>query len=289
MKQKAVLFFIFFWTVLMLFIDCGPQKSGWQGTIEEVDRVTFVKNPKQGLWDSRENADLTITKERQIGELDGAEEFLFVNIADVVMNSKGDIYVADRRLNEIRKFNRDGEYLLTVGRKGQGPGEFQYIQTVSVNRNEDLIVFDGGLGRISVFSDNGEHRETTKKLMTDSWILPSKIFDTDGGYVFFGKLRNSIKLFRDFDRDWNIRESYIDYEFIDNEEYEELNLAPQPGNCYFQNNGNILYTKFYYENQIFIHKNKELAKIIIKESDIKKPYDVLVFHDMKKARDFREP
>lgn len=289
MKQNALLSFILFLTALTLFMNCVSQKSEWQGTIEEVDGVTIVKNPKQGLWDSRENADLTLTLEREIGKMDGPEELLFDQIVDVAVNSKGDIYVADRRLNEIRKFDRNGEYLLTVGRPGQGPGEFQYIQTVSVNRDDDLIVFDGGLGRISVFSDNGEHKKTTQKLMTDSWILPSRIFDADGGYVFFGKLSNSLKLFHWFDRDWNIVDSYINYEFIDNKEYEELNLALYPGNCCFQNDGSILSTKFFYDNQIFLYENKEKVKIVRKKSDVKKPYEVLVFQDTKKGRDFRDP
>ena len=240
MIQKAHLYIIIFWILLILFTNCVPQKPGWQGTIEEVDGVTVVNNPKQGLWDTRENADLTIAKELEIGEMDGPEELLFDQIVDIAVNGKDDIYVADGRLNEIRKFDKDGKYLLTVGRPGQGPGEFQYIQTVSVNRDDDLIVFDAGLGRISVFSDDGEHRKTTQKLMTDSWILPSRIFDTDGGYVFFGKLSNSVKLFHHFDRDWQITESHTDYEFIDNEEYEELNLSGYPGNCVFQNSGNFL-------------------------------------------------
>ena len=270
-------------------MNCRSQKSEWQGTIEEVDGATVVKNPKQGLWDSRENADVTITIERQIGKMDGPEELLFDQIVDVAVNSKGDIYVADRRLNEIRKFNMDGEYLLTVGRPGQGPGEFQEIMTLCVNRQDDLIAFDRMLGRISVFSDNGEHKKTTQKLMTNSWILPSRIFEADGGYVFFGKLSNSIKLFHHFDRNWQIIESHSDYEFIDNREFEERWLATDPGNCCFQNDGNILYTKFFYDNQIFTYKDNELVKIIRRESDIKKPYDILVFHDTKKGRDFRDP
>ncbi len=96
-----------------------------------------MRNPKQGLWDSRGNVDLTIAKEQQIGELDGPEELTFVDIADVAVNSIGDIYAADRRLNEIRKFDKDGKYLLTVGRPGQGPGEFQRAKILSVNSRDD--------------------------------------------------------------------------------------------------------------------------------------------------------
>ena len=269
--------------VFIVLVSCQQQKAEWKGTIVEVDGVTVVRNPKEGLWDSQEEAKVAMIKERQIGELDGPEEFLFVLISDVAVNSKGDIYVADRKLNEIRKFNKDGKHLSTLGRRGQGPGEFQSIHIVSVNTRDDLIVFDNMLERVSIFSDNGEHKETTKNLMEGSWIAPSKIFAFDGSYIFFGKLGDSLKLFHSFGPDWEIKESYIDYEFIDNREFEEHSLNFRSGNCLFQDNGDILYTKYYYDNQILIYRNKELVKIISRESDIKNPYEILVFHDVKKA------
>ena len=268
---------VLFLSVSIIFVYCGKQKAEWKGTIEEVNGVTVVRNPKEGLWDSKEKANVAIIKERQIGELDGPEEFLFVYISDVAVNSKGDIYVADRQLNEVRKFNKNGEYLLSLGRRGQGPGEFQSVKIVSVNSHNELIAFDNMLGRVSIFSDKGELIKTTKKLMGSSWIDPSKIFVGISNYVLFGTLSNSLKLFHEFGKDWNITESYIDYEFIDNKEFEEHSLMFSPGNCFFQNNGDILYTKNYYDNQIFIYKNKGLVKIIDRESDIKKPYEIQVF------------
>jgi len=289
MKDKTFTFSItLFLSALIIFVSCEKRKERWKGTIEEVNGVTIVRNPEQGLWDSKEKDNVTIIKELQIGELDGPEEFLFVFISDVAVNSKGDIYVADRQLNEIRKFNKAGEYLLTIGRGGQGPGEFQYIKTITVNMYDDLIAFDSMLGRVSIFSDKGELIRTTKKLLTDSWIEPSKIFVSDATYVFFGKLGNSLKLFHEFDQDWRIRESYIDYEFIDNKEFEEHSLSFFHGSCFFQNNGDILYTKYYYDNQIFIYRNRELIKIISRESNIKKPYEVQVFHDVEKVMDMQK-
>lgn len=282
-NNMKIVSIVLFLSVFVIFISCQKQKSGWKGTIEEVDGVTVVKNPKEGLWDSNEKANVTIIQELQIGELDGPEEFLFDYVSDVAVNSKGDVYVADRRLNEIRKFNKNGEYLLTLGRRGQGPGEFQSVGIVSVNSHDELIAFDNRLRRISIFSDKGELTRTTKELIKDSWIAPFKIFSTDDTYVVFGQLDNSLKLFHEFDQDWNITESYIDYEFIDNKEFEEIQLLFDPDNCFFQNNGDILYTKYFYDNQILIYNKKRLVKIISRESDIKKPYEILVFHDVNKA------
>ena len=272
--------------VIMIF-SCTQNGTEWQGTIEEVDGVTFVKNPEEGLWDLKGEPNVAIFKERQIGELDGPEEFLFVYITDVAVNSKGDFYVADRQLNEVKKFNKDGEYLLTIGRFGQGPGEFQSPSIVSVNNHNELIVFDNRVGRISVFSDSGELIETTKKLLENSWISPTKIFDIENSYVIFGKLDNSLKLFHEFSQDWKITGSYLDYEFIDNKEFEEQSLGFNSGNFLFDNNGDMYYTKYYYDNQIFVYRNRELIKIISRESNIKKPYEVQVYNDVKKAMEIR--
>jgi hypothetical protein len=290
MKNKNYIYSIaLFLSAFIILISCGKQKAEWKGSIEEKDGVTIIKNPKEGIWDSKEKGEVTISTEHQIGQLYGPEESLFDSIVDANINSKGDIYVADRGLNEIRKFNKDGEYLLTMGRKGQGPGEFQDIRTIAVNSHDDLIVFDSMLRRISIFSDNGEHIKTTKILMPDSWINPSKIFATNAKNVFFGIISNSLKLFHEFDRDWHITESYIDYEIVDNKEFEERFLGGFLGYCWFQDNGDILYTKYFYDNQIFTYNNKELVKIVRRKSDIKKPYEVQVFHDVEKALAIKDP
>lgn len=279
-NMKKLFFLII---VFSLIVFCGPQKPGWRGTIEKVNGVTVVKNPKEGIWDLKENRDVTISQELKIGQLDGPEEFLFADIADVAVNCKGDIYVADSRLNEIRKFDKEGNYLLTIGREGQGPGEFQSVSTITICGGDDLIAFDGRLGRLSVFSANGELKKTIQQSRTDLSIAPSRIWVTNEGYVFFGKPADSLKLFHEFDQEWNLKESTIDYAFIDNREFEELSLLFHPGYGFFQENGNILYTKYYDDHQIFVYKNRKLEKIIKREADITKPYEILVFHDVNKA------
>ena len=261
--------------LMMMVSSCSQNGTEWQGTIEDVDGVTYVRNPEEGQWDLNGEANVTIIKELHIGELDGP------------VNSKDDFYVADRQLNEVRKFNKDGEHLLTMGRFGQGPGEFQSIQIVCVNNRDELIVFDAGSRRISVFSDKGELLETTKKLLENSWISPTKIFDIENSFVIFGQLNNSLKLFHEFNKDWKITGSYIDYEFIDNKEFEEQSLGFNSGSFHFDNNGDMYYTKRYYDNRIFVYRNWELTKIISRESNIKKPYEVQVYTDVKKAMEIK--
>ena len=43
---------------------------------------------------------------------------------DVAVDKAGNIYILDSGNARIQKFGPDGKYLATIGRKGQGPGEF---------------------------------------------------------------------------------------------------------------------------------------------------------------------
>ncbi|RPJ03173.1 MAG: 6-bladed beta-propeller, partial [Candidatus Aminicenantes bacterium] len=151
-------------------VACGKTGAEWQGTIQVEDGVTTVQNPAQGIWNLRGSPGLSLVKESQIGALDGPAELTFAGIADIAVNNYGEIYIADRRLAEIRKFDKDGKYILTFGRKGQGPGEFQSIRVLSIDSNGEVIVYDDMLGRVSIFADTGELRTTTKKLLETEWI-----------------------------------------------------------------------------------------------------------------------
>jgi len=281
----AALFFILCFCVL----SCGSPEGKWKGTIEEQDGVTVVKNPQEGLWDTEGKHEISIEEKLRIGQLDGPEEFLFSYISDIAVNSRGDIYVADRQLAEVRKFNQDGEHLLTIGRRGQGPGEFQIVNIISVDPQDHLIAYDSMMGRVSIFSDNGELIQTIKRLISGSSVIyPFKIIARDDGYVLFGRIGDGLQMFHEFDSEWYYKESYLEYEFIDNREFEKQHLHFSLGNCFFKENGEILYTKDYYDNKIFIYKDKELEKLITRESDIKKPYKVQMFHDFNKAKKARE-
>lgn len=284
MRFKTVCISFLSLMLIVSFISCNQNKTKWKGSIEVVDGVPIVKNPKEGLWDSKENVAAAINKKLQIGELYGPDEFLFVNIQDVAVNSSGDIFIADRELNEIRKFNKQGEYIQTLGKKGEGPGEFLRIWKVSINSNQELLAYDRNLDRVSIFSDNGKHIETTKRLSTTPKIYPNRIFDIDRKYLIFGSQNNSLKLLHEFNKDWEIVRSYLDYTFIDDEEFEKHSLRIGLGKCWIHTNGDLLYTKYYYDNKILIYRDGELLRVISRESDVKKPYSLKkILGDPRKA------
>jgi len=70
-----------------------------------------------------------------------------------VLNKKGHLYILDKGLSSIYKVSMEGEFLLTIGRQGQGPGELFRPNDLALIGNK-LWVADSRNGRIQVFEDD---------------------------------------------------------------------------------------------------------------------------------------
>ncbi|HDL19446.1 MAG TPA: 6-bladed beta-propeller [Bacteroidetes bacterium] len=282
MKKTILLFFL----IIFSFSACSKQE--WHGSVKKENGITIVSNPQTGAWEDRKDRNIKFVKKDSIGKPDGPDEYLFAYIVDIEVNRKGEIFVADRQMNNVRKFDQSGKFLLSIGQKGKGPGEFESIKIISLDNADNLLVFDNMLGRVSVFSADGAFLKSKDNLIPNSWISPAEIFVKGEYYIFFAKIRNRSGLFHGFDKNWHYSFSFGKYEFIDNKEFEEFNLGFWPGQCYSGNDGSIFYTKYYYDNRIFVYQDTVLKKIIRRDSDIKVPYEVTVMHDVKKAMDMQK-
>ncbi len=72
------------------------------------------------------------------------EDILFGVISQLAEDPEGNVYLLDSQLNEIQVLSPGGEYLRTIGREGEGPGEFRNAS--------DMFFGPGGLvGVLQVF------------------------------------------------------------------------------------------------------------------------------------------
>lgn len=73
--------------------------------------------------------------------------------ADVVRRANGQWVVTDFMGNgRLLVFQTDGSFLRALGRKGQGPGEYDLPLAAVVEPGDSLAVIDYGLGRLSILS-----------------------------------------------------------------------------------------------------------------------------------------
>ena len=81
------------------------------------------------------------------------ESYLF-NPGRISIDTDGLIYVTDRGNQRIAVFNRDGEYLRSFGRKGEGPGEFLSMRLLYLHNNI-LNLYDFQNRRATLFRTDG--------------------------------------------------------------------------------------------------------------------------------------
>ena len=98
----------------------------------------------------RPAARLVLTEVLRLGSESGADD-AFARVMDVEVGLSGRIYVADDLNWRISVFDGSGRLLRRLGRRGQGPGEFESPWSLAVDRLDSLFVWDGALARISVF------------------------------------------------------------------------------------------------------------------------------------------
>jgi hypothetical protein len=79
--------------------------------------------------------------ELRVGDVDG--DLLFGRISEVEVGPDGNVYVLDRGEAGVRVFTPEGEPLRSIGRRGEGPGEFRITPRIVEWRDDALLAWDG--------------------------------------------------------------------------------------------------------------------------------------------------
>jgi DNA-binding beta-propeller fold protein YncE len=84
---------------------------------------------------------------------------LFDRPTDVAWDVAGNIFVADGLGNaRIAKFDREGKFIKSWGKKGSGEGEFANVRSIAVDAQGNVYAADGGNKRVQVFDDDGNFK-----------------------------------------------------------------------------------------------------------------------------------
>ncbi len=156
MKNKTRLVsIILFLSVFILLVSFGDQKSEWEGRIEIKDGVKIINNPGEPLYGEIK---FELEEDLSIGNEDD-DNYMFYRVRGIEVDAQGNIYVIDWGNHRIQIFDWNGNYLQTLGRYGQGPGEFQWSMQLKICDSTGKYYIRDGTRFIKVFNKQGKYLE----------------------------------------------------------------------------------------------------------------------------------
>jgi hypothetical protein len=144
---------------------------------------------------------ITFREELSIGVPEGDEAQMFGSSVQFNVDEKGNIYATDWDAKQIKKFGPDGKHLLTFGRKGQGPGEFQNPGVVRFMTDGTLYLSENFGNKMIFFNENGAYlkQSSLPADIFDIWITPAGTYlgneQVAPQYVGEGPVENAIKVY----------------------------------------------------------------------------------------------
>lgn len=121
----------------------------------QTGQVPIISNGKIPQPPDKKQRTFIFKEDLTIGVREGDENYMFGERVYFNVDKDGNIFVTDWDRKRIQKYGPDGKYLLTIGREGQGPGEFRNVWEPEFDKGGNLYVVDISQKRISFFSRDG--------------------------------------------------------------------------------------------------------------------------------------
>lgn len=133
----------------------AAARSASDPVVRDSAGITVVANTVTPAWDSASAWRLADEPSLRIGAVEGPPHLAFGYALAPVRLSDGRIVVADRQRNHVHFYSADGAHLQTVGRTGQGPGEFTQIWRMYRIQGDSLMVLNPAT-LTTIFSPEGD-------------------------------------------------------------------------------------------------------------------------------------
>jgi hypothetical protein len=171
---KCKYFLVFFLAYILTSPYGLPQK------VRIESGVRAVHNTKEGKWSGKPRLSLKLV--RIFGGIDTADENqVFSRPVDMALDEAGNLYVLDRQDCRIQKFTQDGHFMATLGRRGQGPGEFMRPTNLDIDAQGCIYVKD--LYKIKILTPEGKEQ---KAVLLPSPTLGCRFRSLKSGQISVG-------------------------------------------------------------------------------------------------------
>ena len=137
----------------LLLMSCGKGNSPHaSAVVRDSAGISIVENPAAASAPEVVVDSLPLLT---IGAGSRGADYDFGEVRAAARMRSGQIAIADGKTSEIRFYDSTGTFLRRIGRKGQGPGEFQEIGLLWSTPEDSLLVYDLVSRRLSTFDSSG--------------------------------------------------------------------------------------------------------------------------------------
>ncbi|MGA2212136.1 MAG: peptidyl-alpha-hydroxyglycine alpha-amidating lyase family protein [Bryobacteraceae bacterium] len=137
-------------------VRVDPADNIW--VVDQMTNMVMKFNPqgRVAMLLGRKAESVSVPARPSQGDGAGQPSDLFERPTDVAWDAAGNIFVADGLGNaRIAKFDKEGKFVKSWGKKGTVPGEFANVRSIAVDAQGNVYAADGGNRRVQVFDNDG--------------------------------------------------------------------------------------------------------------------------------------
>lgn len=251
--------------VFVLLVSCS-----------EKEKIAFkvVRNPSKGIWARDESKKVHLSLELTLGVLEGDKNQTFLYPRGLAVDREGNLFILDSGNNRIQKFDQNGNFLMSIGREGQGPGEFLNPYDIVLDQEGNLYVADYGNTRVQCFDNNGQYMYSFE--VNRGFI---RIVVDSKGYIYLPYYTDKF-LVHKFSRDGSLLNSFVETEIASMKGDPRLQEAYNRVFISVDEEDNI-YVAYRFQNKI--QKYNSQGKLLLEFSrDLPfKPTPIHMFQDVR--------
>jgi hypothetical protein len=139
--------------VLSAVAAASGVSADWKGQEVTDGGVLWIKNPATPMEPA---ATIQLKEEWRLGGDTEDEDEFFGLITAIQTDAEGRVYILDSQLHEVKIYTAGGEYVKSIGREGEGPGEFSNAASMILMPDGKVGVIQLVPGKIVLLTKDGE-------------------------------------------------------------------------------------------------------------------------------------
>jgi hypothetical protein len=168
MKKFAIGLFCLALVVVFCHLNSQTDRPVWKGKIVIEDGVRVVKNPSTPLYGEFA---FDLQKDLMIGGDPDKENYYFPKGGLLSIDDEGNLFFTDLGNKRVQMYDKSGQYIRTIGRQGQGPGEYVFPGQVYFDPEGNTCVRNGGI-ELNIYGKSGTFlKKVTFRTFVSAFIL----------------------------------------------------------------------------------------------------------------------